>query len=88
MSLSIGDLVASKSQLTTALGLYPENVTVLLMSARLAPKVGMGDGHEYWLRAHEVNPYSIQTQSSPLWSITTEWAMHKRLVTTNLFYLF
>ena len=82
----LGDLAASKSQLTTALGLYPENVTVLLMSARLAPKVGMGDGHDYWLRAHEVNPYSIQTQSALIEHYNR--VARTQLVTTNLFYLF
>lgn len=58
----LGDLVAAKTALSTALDLYPENITVLLTSAELAPKVGLGDGYEYWLRAHEINPYSIQTQ--------------------------
>ena len=60
----LGEPSASKSQLTTALGLYPENVEVLRTAAILAPKVGLGDGHDYWLRAHEVNPYSIQTQTA------------------------
>ena len=62
--VQLGDLVASNTQLTTALGLYPENVKVLLTAAELAPKVGLGDGHQYWLRAHEVNPYNIQTQAA------------------------
>ena len=67
----LGDLFASKAQLTVALGLYPENIKVLLTSAELAPKVGLGDGHDYWLRAHEVNPYSIQTQTALVEHYTT-----------------
>ena len=62
--LFLGDLVESNKQLRKALGLYPENVNVLLTAAKLAPKVGLGDGHDYWLRAHEVNPYSIETKQA------------------------
>ena len=58
----LGDLVASNEQLTKALKLYGENIQVLMTAGRLAAEVGLANPHEYWLRAHEINPYSLEVQ--------------------------
>jgi len=60
----LGNLIESNRQLALGLGLYPENVRILLTAAELAPDIGLGNEHEYWLRAHEVNPYHIPTQKA------------------------
>ena len=58
----LGDLVASNEHLTKALKLYGENIQVLMTAGRLSAEVGLANPHEYWLRAHEINPYNLEVQ--------------------------
>ncbi len=50
--------------LRQALELYPENNRVLLTAAQLAESVGLGESHPYWLKAHEINPFALETQKA------------------------
>ena len=58
----LGDLVSSNEQMIKALTLYGENIQVLMTAGRLASDIGLPNPHEYWLRAHEINPYNIEIQ--------------------------
>lgn len=62
--VQLGNVDAASKQLVAALEVYPENARVLFTAANLAPKVGLGEAHPYWLRAHEVNPFNKITQQA------------------------